>query len=85
VDHLGSPDLRWFTSIRVTAGLLADAALAEPGIAAVEIHHKANRASAGVPRKLGYRFVGEAPDGKHAPADVGIYSSHKPATSGRPG
>jgi hypothetical protein len=54
-------------------------------IAAVEILHKANRASAGVPRKLGYRFVGEAPDGKHAPADVGIYSSHKPATSSRPG
>ena len=44
------------------AGLLTDAALARPGITHVEIHHdKANRTSAGVPRKLGYQLVGEAP------------------------
>jgi len=55
------------------AGLLTDAALSLPGITHVEIHHdKANRASAGVPRKLGFRWLGEAPDKPEAPADLGI-------------
>jgi RimJ/RimL family protein N-acetyltransferase len=55
------------------AGLLTGAAFTVPGIARVEIHHdKANRASAGIPRKLGYRFVGETPDEPEAPADTGL-------------
>jgi ribosomal-protein-serine acetyltransferase len=55
------------------AGLLTQAALAHAGIRAVEIHHdKANTASAGVPRRLGFRFVGESEDGKSAPAELGI-------------
>lgn len=54
-------------------GLLTDAALARPEISHVEIHHdKANIASAGVPSKLGYRFLGEALDEPEAPAEVGI-------------
>jgi RimJ/RimL family protein N-acetyltransferase len=55
------------------AALLTDAAFAIPDIERVEIHHdKANRASAGVPRRLGYRFVGEQRDEVTAPADSGI-------------
>lgn len=39
----------------------------------MEIHHdKANLASRGVPRKLGYRLIGERPDAVDAPAEVGI-------------
>lgn len=56
-----------------TARMLTDAALSLPGIARVEIHHdKANQASAGVPRKLGYEWLGESPDEPEAPADLGI-------------
>jgi ribosomal-protein-serine acetyltransferase len=55
------------------AALLTDAAFAVPGITHVEIHHdKANRASAAVPRRLGYRFIGEVPDEPEAPAETGI-------------
>jgi len=55
------------------AELLTDAALAVPGITRVEIHHdKANRASAAIARRLGYRFVGEGPDERAAPAEVGV-------------
>jgi ribosomal-protein-serine acetyltransferase len=55
------------------ARLLTGAALSIPEIAHVEIHtDKANTASAGVPRRLGYRLVAETPDGRHAPAEVGI-------------
>jgi RimJ/RimL family protein N-acetyltransferase len=54
------------------ARLLTDAAFAIPGIERVEIHHdKANRASRGVPRRLGYRLIGEEPDRPAAPAEVG--------------
>jgi RimJ/RimL family protein N-acetyltransferase len=68
------------------AGLLTEAALAQPGIATVEIHHdKANLVSAGVPRRLGYRFVGETADGKQAPAELGVDCGwRKSTTSGRP-
>jgi len=53
--------------------LLTEAAFSIPGITHVEIHHdKANTRSAGVPRKLGFRFVGEEPDEPDAPAEVGI-------------
>lgn len=55
------------------ARLLTDAAFTVPGIAAVEIHHdKANRASAAIPRRLGFRFIDESPDEREAPAEVGI-------------
>jgi RimJ/RimL family protein N-acetyltransferase len=54
-------------------GLATAAALALPGITRVEIHHdKANKASAGVPRKLGYRFIGEKADQPVTPREVGI-------------
>lgn len=54
------------------ARLLTTAALAEPGVSAVEIRHdKANVASGGVPRRLGYVLVGEAPNRAPAPADSG--------------
>lgn len=55
------------------ARLLTDAAFSVPGIAHVEIHmDKANSASSGVPRRLGFRFLGETPDEATAPAEVGI-------------
>src|SRR5579884_195017 len=56
-----------------TARLLTDAAFAVPGIEQVEIHHdKANSASRGVPRRLGYELVEERPDPRAAPAEIGI-------------
>jgi ribosomal-protein-serine acetyltransferase len=55
------------------AAALTEAALALPGVDRVEIHHdKANVASAAIPRRLGYRFVGERPDRPEAPAEIGI-------------
>jgi RimJ/RimL family protein N-acetyltransferase len=55
------------------ACLLTDAALGLPEVAYVEIHHdKANLASSGVPRRLGYVLVGEGPDEPHAPGESGI-------------
>jgi ribosomal-protein-serine acetyltransferase len=57
----------------VVARLLTSAAFDVPGIRHVDIHHdKANAASAQVPRRLGFRFLGELPDGKAAPAELGI-------------
>lgn len=54
------------------ARLLTKAALAEPGIRAVEIRHdEANTASGAVPRRLGYALVGQAPNRAPAPADSG--------------
>ncbi len=58
---------------RQVAATLTEAALALPGIDAVEIHHdKANQVSARIPRTLGYRFLGETPDTPEAPAELGI-------------
>jgi ribosomal-protein-serine acetyltransferase len=55
------------------ARLLTSAAFALPEIDRVEIHHdKANSRSAGVPRRLGYRFVEEKPDKIQAPGQIGI-------------
>lgn len=54
------------------ARLLTEAAVAQPGVRAVEIRHdKANAASGAVPRRLGYTLVGEAPNRAPAPADSG--------------
>jgi RimJ/RimL family protein N-acetyltransferase len=53
--------------------LLTSAAFSLPGISFVEIHHdKANVASGGVPRKLGFELVDEAPEPPLAPGGVGI-------------
>lgn len=55
------------------ARALTQAAFTVPGIERVEIHHdRANQASAGIPRKLGFTFVGEVPDEVTAPAEVGV-------------
>lgn len=55
------------------ARLLTDAALSAPGISHVEIHHdRANQASVGIPRKLGFEFVGEVEDEITAPGEVGV-------------
>ena len=55
------------------AKLLTDAAFADPQLTRVEIHHdKANEASAGVPRKLGFQLVREVRDERQAPGELGI-------------
>jgi ribosomal-protein-serine acetyltransferase len=55
------------------AGLLTDAAFCDPAITRVEIHHdQANQASAGVPRKLGWRLAREVVDEIQAPGESGI-------------
>jgi ribosomal-protein-serine acetyltransferase len=53
--------------------LLTELAFSWPDINRVEIRHdKANAASAGVPRKLGFRMVDERADPKLAPGEIGI-------------
>jgi ribosomal-protein-serine acetyltransferase len=53
--------------------LLTDLAFTWPDVRAVEIRHdKANAASAGVPRTLGYRLIAETPDARLTPGEVGI-------------
>ena len=55
------------------ASLLADAAFSVSDVSHVEIHHdKANAASAGVPRKLGFTLVDERPDRPTSPGEVGV-------------
>jgi ribosomal-protein-serine acetyltransferase len=55
------------------AGALTTFAFAIPGVDRVEIRHdKANVASAGVPRRLGYTYMGESADPVDAPGEVGI-------------
>ena len=55
------------------ARTLTSAAFADPEIEFVEIHHdRANVASAGVPRALGFRLVSETPDEITAPGEEGI-------------
>src|SRR4051794_5472111 len=57
----------------IAAAGLVSAAFALPEIERVEIHHdKANQASRRVPEKLGFTLVGEAPDPKQAPGDIGV-------------
>jgi RimJ/RimL family protein N-acetyltransferase len=52
---------------------LTNAAFTVPGIERVEIHHdKANIASAGVPRRLGYSFADETPDSVTSPGELGV-------------
>lgn len=55
------------------AEALTVAAFDVPGIDRVEIHHdKANTASAGIPRRLGFTLAGETPDERTAPGEIGI-------------
>ena len=55
------------------ARVLTDSAIALPGVTHVESHHdKANVASAGVPRKLGFSLLAEVPDEIEEPAEIGI-------------
>ena len=55
------------------AAALTDAAFRVEGIDGVEIHHdRANVASAGVPRRLGFRFLGETPGDPEAPGEEGV-------------
>jgi ribosomal-protein-serine acetyltransferase len=55
------------------AALLTDTAFRADQITHVEIHHDAaNRASEGVPRRLGFTLVGESPDEPTAPGECGI-------------
>jgi RimJ/RimL family protein N-acetyltransferase len=65
-----------FTRRRIATtvvALLTDAAFTVPDISYVEIHHdRANELSGRIPRRLGYLFVGEAPDEAVAPAEIGI-------------
>jgi ribosomal-protein-serine acetyltransferase len=67
VDHLG----RGFAT---RATRLLTAAVLGPGLVEeIEVHHdKANRRSRRVPERLGFTFMGERPDEKVAPAEVGI-------------
>jgi ribosomal-protein-serine acetyltransferase len=52
---------------------LTTAAFTVPGIERVEIHHdKANVASGGIPRRLGFTFADESPNAVLAPGEVGI-------------
>lgn len=55
------------------AQILTGAGLAVPGITRMEIHHdKANQASAGIPRALGFEWLGELPDEPVAPGEIGV-------------
>lgn len=56
------------------ARLLTEAAFSLPAIDRVEIHHdRANAASAGIPRKLGFELIDEIPAlEQSAPAEIGI-------------
>lgn len=63
----------WHGYASEAAAVLTAAALSIAGIRRVEIHHdRENIASAGVPRRLGYRFIGERPADEPAPGGAGI-------------
>jgi RimJ/RimL family protein N-acetyltransferase len=56
------------------AAALTTVAFTLPGIEIVEIHHdRANLASEGVPRKLGFSLVGDRPRPAAAPAESGTF------------
>lgn len=55
------------------ARMLTDVAFAQTAVERVEIHHdKANVASAGIPRKLGFSLVREVQDGADTAAEIGL-------------
>ena len=52
---------------------LTERAFADPAIDRVEVHHdRANVASGGVPRKLGFELVGDTPRASVAPGEDGV-------------
>jgi len=70
---IGVPHIRQGVGTAV-ARALTETALALPGIDRVEIHHDTNnRASAGIPAKLGFELVGEEP-GATSPGASGVES-----------
>ena len=51
---------------------MTEAAFSQPEIDVVEVHHyKANVASRGVPKGLGFSYVGELPDAVDASGEAG--------------
>ena len=67
VDHTGKGYATEMAEALTTAAFSVD------DIERVEIHHdKANVASAGVPRRLGYTFADEALDPITSPGEIGI-------------
>jgi ribosomal-protein-serine acetyltransferase len=55
------------------AALLTEAAFTIQGIEAVEIHHdRANHASGGIPRRLGYQRIGSQEREPEAPGEKGV-------------
>ena len=67
VDHVGKG------IATETSAMLTTAAFTVPGIERVEIHHdKANVASAGIPRRLGFTLAEETIDAVTSPGEVGI-------------
>ena len=52
---------------------LIERAFADPSVDRVEIHHnRANAASGGVPRKLGFELVSDTPRAPNAPGEEGV-------------
>jgi RimJ/RimL family protein N-acetyltransferase len=65
------------------ARLLTTGALTIPGITHVEIHcDQANVASAGIPEKLGYAYVGDVPRDIEAPSETGTHRVYRIDRSG---
>jgi RimJ/RimL family protein N-acetyltransferase len=70
----------WIHPAHVRRGLatevarrLTATAFADPATDRVEIHHdRANVASGGVPAKLGFEHVGDAPQAREAPGEEGV-------------
>jgi ribosomal-protein-serine acetyltransferase len=55
------------------AGCLVEAAFSMPEVTFVEVHHDvANVASGQIPKRHGFRLIGERDDGAAAPAEVGV-------------
>jgi ribosomal-protein-serine acetyltransferase len=69
---IGVRFLRRGLATRVAA-MLTEAAFCTPGITCVEIHHdKANIPSEAIPRRLGFRLIGERADEPEAPGELGV-------------
>lgn len=67
---IGVRFLRRGLATRVAA-MLTEAAFCVPGISGVEIHHdKTNTASEAIPRRLGFRLIGERADEPQAPGEL---------------
>ena len=68
----GVPEIPEATEI---ARAVTHAAFEDPAVDHVEIHHdRNNEASAGIPRKLGFRYAGNRRSEKAAAAETGVES-----------